>query len=214
MICPWCKAELIFDNPRRKTCSKRCRQAMSRFRLQVAIGEVAQQPKRLAYADPPYVGLSQKYYRDHPDYQGEVDHGALVAQLCEYDGWILNASAESIPLLVSLLSGISGWRVASWHKGGIPCKARYARSSWEPVFYKPARPHLEGTTGIDSFTGSARARHTDPAYVIGAKPPAFLDWCFRDLLQAARNDTLIDLFPGSGGVSRAWEKYTSGDDNV
>lgn len=33
---------------------------------------------RVAYADPPYPGQSAKHYADHPDYEGEVDHGEMV----------------------------------------------------------------------------------------------------------------------------------------
>ena len=30
---------------------------------------------RFAYADPPYPGLSARYYRNEPTFAGEVDHG-------------------------------------------------------------------------------------------------------------------------------------------
>jgi hypothetical protein len=37
----------------------------------------------------------------------------------------------------------------------------------------------------------------------GAKPPAFCDWVF-DLLGATDDDTLDDLFPGTGVVTARW----------
>jgi hypothetical protein len=43
--------------------------------------------------------------------------------------------------------------------------------------------------------------------VIGAKPAAFCGWLF-DLLGAQPIDTFDDLFPGSGGVSRAWAEFS------
>jgi hypothetical protein len=46
-----------------------------------------------------------------------------------------------------------------------------------------------------------------PGRVIGAKPAAVCRWIFT-LLGAAPGDTLDDLFPGSGAVSRAWAAYT------
>lgn len=52
----------------------------------------------------------------------------------------------------------------------------------------------------------SRPRTTDPARVIGAKPAAFAYWMFR-LLGARRGDTLDDLYPGSGGIARAWDHY-------
>jgi hypothetical protein len=44
--------------------------------------------------------------------------------------------------------------------------------------------------------------------VHGAKPAAFCWWLF-DLLGALPGDDLVDLFPGSGGVARAWGLYNT-----
>jgi hypothetical protein len=52
---------------------------------------------RIGYADPPYPGQSKKHYGDHPDYDGEVDHGALLARLSAYDGWVLHTSSPALP---------------------------------------------------------------------------------------------------------------------
>jgi hypothetical protein len=41
---------------------------------------------------------------------------------------------------------------------------------------------------------------------VGAKPATFCYWLF-DLLGALPGDELVDLFPGSGGVARAWHYY-------
>jgi hypothetical protein len=54
----------------------------------------------------------------------------------------------------------------------------------------------------------ARPRLTDPARVVGAKPAAFAGWLF-ELLGALPGDQLDDLFPGSGGIARAWALYAS-----
>ena len=54
----------------------------------------------------------------------------------------------------------------------------------------------------------ARIRTTDPRRVVGAKPAAFCWWLF-DLLGALPGDELVDLFPGSGGIGRAWRLYAS-----
>jgi hypothetical protein len=43
--------------------------------------------------------------------------------------------------------------------------------------------------------------------VTGAKPPAVCRWIFT-LLGAGPQDTLDDLFPGFGAVSRAWAAFT------
>jgi hypothetical protein len=51
---------------------------------------------------------------------------------------------------------------------------------------------------------------TLPGRVTGTKPAAFCRWVFT-LLGAAPGDTLDDLFPGSGAVSRAWAAFTAAD---
>lgn len=47
------------------------------------------------------------------------------------------------------------------------------------------------------------------ASVAGQKPPAFCFWIF-ELLNLRPEDEFHDLFPGSGAVGRAWEKWRSG----
>ena len=51
---------------------------------------------------------------------------------------------------------------------------------------------------------------TLPGRVIGAKPAAVCRWIF-DLPGAGPGDTLDDLFPGSGAVTRAWAACTGHD---
>lgn len=60
----------------------------------------------------------------------------------------------------------------------------------------------------DVLIYTSRPRLTDPNRVIGAKPAAWCRWVF-ELLGSCRGDTLDDLYPGSGGVARAWELYVS-----
>lgn len=62
---------------------------------------------------------------------------------------------------------------------------------------------------VDVLVAAARARTTDPGRVVGAKPAVFCRWVF-DLLGAQPGDHFTDVFPGSGGVQRAWEVFTAG----
>lgn len=163
----------------------------------------AARPLRLAYADPPYPGLAG-YYRGHPDYAGEVDHADLVSRLQKYDGWALSTSARALPFVLALCP--PGARVAAWFKGARAGRARVAHSAWEPVIYRPGRPAAGLEAPPDALCHVARPRLTDPGRVIGAKPAAFCTWLF-GLLGAGRGDALDDLFPGSGGVGRAWEVF-------
>lgn len=45
-------------------------------------------------------------------------------------------------------------------------------------------------------------------HVTGAKPAPFLTWLF-GCLGARPGDELIDLYPGSGAVARAWESFSA-----
>lgn len=161
---------------------------------------------RLAYADPPYPGKSHLYI-GHPDYAGEVDHRALVSRLQEYDGWALSTSAEALPMVLSLLAGVDV-SVAAWFRGGRGNVSRRPRSTWEPVVFAGGRQVPVVGRGDDALVHVSRPRLTDPRRVIGAKPARFAFWMF-DLLGARRGDQLDDLFPGSGGIARAWDLFQS-----
>jgi hypothetical protein len=209
--CAWCHGP-IPDTARRDAvcCSKRCRQARHRFTRATgrAAAAASGPPLRLAYADPPYPG-NARLYRGHPDYAGEVDHAALVAALAAYDGWALSTSAAALPALLALCP--PGVRVAAWHKGERPGPAWHPLSAWEPVIYREARPldpAAQPARRTDSLACRAGPLTTLPGRVIGAKPPAFCAWMFA-LIGARPGDTLADLFPGSGAVTRAWAAWTA-----
>jgi hypothetical protein len=212
-ICAWCPKP-IPETARRDAvcCSQRCRQARHRFNR--AAGRAAAvadgRPLQLAYADPPYPGKAW-IYRDHPDYGGEVDHAALIRRLSTYDGWALSTSAASLPAVLALCP--PGVRVAAWHRGERPTASRWPLNAWEPVIYYGGRPaDLSRTAGaprrVDSLVHGVSPLTTLPSRVTGTKPAAFCRWVF-DLLGAAHGDTLDDLFPGSGAVTRAWAVYTA-----
>jgi hypothetical protein len=192
----------------------RCRQARHRFNRTVgqAGGETAGavasgRARRLAYADPPYPGNAH-LYRRHSDYGGEVDHAALISRLSTYDGWALSTSATALPAVLALCP--PGVRVAAWHRGERPVRSRWPLSAWEPVIYHGGRPgdlsQVERRR-VDSLVHGVAPMTTLPGRVIGAKPAAFCRWLF-DLLGAVPGDTLDDLFPGSGAITRAWHVFT------
>lgn len=211
--CAWCPNEITATARADSIyCSKRCRQASHRFRRgYVSKPPAIDGPLRLAYADPPYPGKSY-VYKGHEDYDGEVDHTELVERLVDGwpDGWALSTSAEALPDVLRLCP--PGVRVAAWHRGERPTKSRWPLNAWEPVIYTGGRqevPRAGATRRLDSLVYHARARTTDAARVTGAKPAEFLWWLF-DLLGARPGDELADLFPGSGGVSRAWAILQAG----
>ena len=202
------------------TCSQPCRQARHRVSRYVspapasatagaaAPRDASRGPARLAYADPPYPGNAE-LYREHPDYGGEVDHAALLSQLATFDGWALSTSAAALPSVLSLaVAQDLPVRVAGWFRGARPhATARFPVSAWEPVLYVPVASRRAGEPRrVDALVHGVSVMHTLPTRVIGAKPAAFCRWLF-DLVGATAADELVDLFPGSGIVGKAWELF-------
>lgn len=194
-------------------CRTLCRQSAHRFKAGMHRRASTGVSMRFAYADPPYPGKA-KIYRGHPDYRGEVDHGALVARLVDGypDGWALSTSAHALPAVLELCP--PGVRVAAWFRGERPGAHVRPLSSWEPVVYSGGREILTSPhehRRVDGLVHICRPRGSDPNRVKGAKPADFAWWLF-ELLGALPHDRLDDLFPGSGGIARAWSIYqTEGD---
>lgn len=151
---------------------------------------------RLAYADPPYPGRAH-LYADHPDYAGEVDHEELIRDLRRYDGWALSTSADALASVLPFVP--EPHRILAWVKHTITV-------SWEPVIVVSARPVTGVRDWIQVEPDSYQWRPKPGSYVIGQKPEAFCRWLFA-WLGADPDDTLDDLFPGSGNVSRAWDAW-------
>lgn len=209
--CAWCRGAIATTaRSDAVCCSVRCRQARHRFLRDVgrAAAVADGRPLRLAYADPPYPGKAGLYV-GHPDYAGEVDHGALIRRLASsYDGWALSTSAAALPDVLALCP--PGVRVAAWHRGERPTRSRWPLNGWEPVIYTGGRQQASCVDArrVDSLVHVSRPRTTDPARVVGAKPAAFARWVF-ELLGARPGDELEDLFPGSGGMARAWVAFVA-----
>jgi hypothetical protein len=157
---------------------------------------------RITYADPPYIGQARKHYRADPRC-AEVDHAALIADLCAYDGWALSCSSSSLQQVLALCPG--DVRIAAWVKPfaafHVNVNPAYA---WEPVLFSPARKRRprSDTTVRDWLAESMTLKRG----LVGVKPDAFSYWLF-DLLGAKTGDEFVDLYPGSGAVSRAWQRW-------
>lgn len=162
---------------------------------------------RIAFADPPYIGQSKKHYGDHPDYAGEVDHEALIAQLVhDYpDGWALSCSSPSLQYLLPMCP--TDVRVAAWVKPFAVYKVGVNPGyTWEPVIWRGGRTRRDRSepTVRDSILTSIKLDKG----LTGAKPEPFCRWLF-ELLGLTRFDEFVDLFPGSGGVTQAWARWQS-----
>lgn len=169
-------------------------------------------PIRVAYADPPYLGKSafgaeHHYGRYHPE-AAECDklewHAELIKRLVvEYpDGWALSLHSPSLRDLLPLCPEdvrIAAWvkPFCSWKPGVNPAYA------WEPVIWRGGRKRERWDEKVRDFAAiNIRLRSGFP----GAKPAAFVRWML-DLLNAQKHDTIDDLFPGSGAVTREIEAW-------
>jgi hypothetical protein len=157
----------------------------------------------IGYADPPYPGCAHMY-KDHPDYGGEVDHQKLIERLeRDYDGWVLHTSATALPIIAPMMP--QGTRVMAWVKPFAAFKRNVPVAyAWEPVIVKPVRKpvvskRLVLRDWIDCPITMKRG-------LVGAKPDAVCFWAF-EVCGAKPSDLLDDIFPGTGAVSRAWEKW-------
>ena len=131
---------------------------------------------RLAYADPPYLGLCQLYGHDHrPDgrcWNEPITHEALLCRLDqEYEGWAWMKPFAS-------------------YKPGVACAY-----TWEPVLFRRGRDEWsrDSLTVRDSLAEPIAMRRGLP----GAKPERFCEWV-RNLLGYVPGDELTDIFPGTG----------------
>jgi len=167
---------------------------------------------RFAYADPPYLGMGARMY-GHPEWDSVETHRALIDSLCANypDGWALSATSGSLQTLLPMCP--SDVRVMAW------CKpwAKYLPGlspafAWEPVILRGGRKIDRQTeTAKDWHVGFIPLRRDKPEnFVPGMKPRSFCRWLFQ-CLNAHSDDTLDDLFPGSGAVGAAWAEWTASE---
>jgi hypothetical protein len=153
---------------------------------------------RVAYADPPYPGCAH-LYKEHPDYAGEVDHYQLARDLHDYDGWILHTASTTLGQVLDALYD------AQWVKPFAAFKRNVSVAyAWEPVLVKPCRKPV--VTPAMVMRDWISEPITLKRGLTGAKPEAVCRWAFH-VLGMEPDDELVDLFPGSGAVTRAWESW-------
>ena len=198
-ICAWCRQQLSATAraDTRFGC-KVCRQAAFRLRRQRTTDAAQGGPLVMAYADPPYPGRARRYYGCP-----EVDHPALIAQLEQIapGGWALSTAADALRQVLPLCPPTA--RVCAWVKpiAAAP-RTRGLHNTWEPLIVVRGRRRQPG---VRDWLRAQPARRGGE--LPGRKPLAFCAWLF-DCLGLQRGDTLIDLFPGTGVVSRAWAELS------
>jgi hypothetical protein len=174
-------------------------------------------PMRFAYADPPYIGMAKKHYAHDPQC-AEVNHAELVERLRDEfpDGWALSCSSVSLEEILHITRRVLGpkqVRIGAWVKPfHVFKKGVRPAYAWEPIVFRGGRnakhpPPVKGgkaTTPRDWVSANITLRRG----LVGAKPELVCFWLF-DILGARPCDTLSDLYPGTGGVLRAWDLYVA-----
>lgn len=158
----------------------------------------------LAYADPPYFGQGKKHYAAHHPEAAVWDtletHARLIDQLRTFDGWALSCTSGNLFDLLPLF-GEPRPRIAAWVKPFASFKPGVSPAyTWEPVIFLPARP---GDRSKPTVRDHLSANITLRKGLTGAKPAPFADWIF-NLLRAEPEDTLTDMFPGTGIITAQW----------
>jgi hypothetical protein len=163
----------------------------------------------LAYADPPYIGQSERRYAEHPDYAGEVDHAELARTLADYDGFVLHLSSPTLYEIETHLrdAGVTGYRVMQWVKTFAAFKRNVSVAyAYEPVIVRPARkPVVRKAMGV-VYRDWIAEPITLKRGLTGVKPEKVCRWAFA-MVGAEAQDTLDDLYPGTGAVTRAWDGW-------
>lgn len=174
---------------------------------------------RFAYADPPYLGLAEKFYgKLHPEaaeYDKPETHQALIDRLCaEYDGWALSLHTPTLKTMLDMCP--PDVRIGVWVKPFASFKKNVTRAwTWEPIILRGGRPiPVTQNTMRDWIEAPAIAENiTLKRGFQGAKPAAVSWWIF-DWLNMEPGDEFVDLFPGSGAVGeayRAWIEAKNGN---
>ena len=156
---------------------------------------------RFAYADPPYPGCADRY----PE-KAEVDHAELITRLGAHypDGWALSTSSVALRGVLALCP--ADVRVMAWVKPFAVFKPNVNPAyAWEPVLVRGGRKR---TRDQDTVRDWMSAEITLRRGLVGVKPDAFCYWLF-EVLNLQPGDTLDDLFPGTGAVTRAWHRWQS-----
>lgn len=158
---------------------------------------------RFAYADPPYLSCGHMYDAHHDDARTWDDpetHRNLIGRLCaDYpDGWAMSLHSPSLRTILPMCP--EDCRVAAWVKPFAVFKPNVNPAYvWEPVIFRGGRRRgrTEPTTR-DWLAESITLKRG----LTGAKPEAFCRWIL-DLLGFDRDqDTIDDLFPGTGIMGR------------
>lgn len=170
---------------------------------------MSDRPMRFAYADPPYLGCGRMYIAHHPEamiWDDPETHRRLIERLSDEwpDGWALSLHAPSLQTLLGFCP--KDVRIGAACKTFGQIRPTAVQWMWEPVIWRGGRKGKPNPSPRDWLTYNTAPRSAAKDGLIGGKPAEFCLWMF-SLLNAQRGDTLDDLFPGTGAVTLAWQRF-------
>ena len=158
---------------------------------------------KFAYADPPYLGCGKLYAKHHPDalvWDDPETHRALIDSLSvDYpDGWALSLSSTTLHTLLPMCP--SDVRVAAWVKPFAAFKRNVRNAyTWEPVILRGGR--MSSKDGAPVCRDHLAESITLKRGLTGVKPQRFNRWVLDMLGFIDGEDTIDDLYPGTGGMA-------------
>jgi len=168
---------------------------------------------KFAYADPPYFGCGASHYGEHHPEAAAWDdrqtHLNLIARLCDDypDGWVLSLNPRDLSWQLPACPDDA--RVAAWCKTWHQIRPTTVQFAWEPVIFRGGRKDPKRSPMIRDWLSCAVTRQRG---LKGAKPEQFNQWVLDLLAFDPEQDTVDDLFPGTGGLALAGQtlRYDDG----
>lgn len=123
--------------------------------------------------------------------------------MIEYDGWAICTSPDGLAAYAPLPVEC---RIMAWVKPNAMPGAHRLRSMWEPVivFVPAGRRSNRGGRGQMPDVLTVNAPRIG---FRGAKPEAYTAWILQALSYDSNTDTVADVFPGSGAVTRTIARF-------
>ena len=157
---------------------------------------------RFAYADPPYFKHGKRLYgklhEQAAHWDSQDNQRALIDRLkTEFpDGWTMSCNPADLHWL---LEGHEDIRICAWTKTFHQIRGTSVQYAWEPVLLFKGRYIKAQKPMVRDWLAYPIAMKKG---LVGAKPDKFNDWILQ-LLGFQKGDEMVDLFPGTGGMSEA-----------
>lgn len=151
--------------------------------------------------------MASRYTDQHPEalvWDNPATHANLIKRLeQDFEAWAMSLSEPSLRTILPMTA--EHVRVMAWCKPWCSFKPGYKQPhhAWDPVLVKCGRKIERRLHGVRDYMVAPIAMQTG---FFGAKSLQFCFWIF-EILNARPGDDFVDLFPGSGAVSRAWDEW-------